>query len=159
MRAVASGGGHKLRRSGSPPRGVAAHPLGVLLAASTPLFGLVTLCDPTGRAPDAAPHRLALIRWMFCWQVFTSIQAGASGDCLQASAGRGFGLPTPAEWTHSVSCWQSIPFYSASTLIQSCITLCDRRSLGPAATSRRGAAWHSSRLVCSEQFPPASDAG
>ena len=44
-----------------------------------------------------------------CWQVFTSIQAGAGGDCLQASAGRGFGLPTSAKWTHSVFCWQPLP--------------------------------------------------
>ena len=60
----------------------AAHPLGVLLTASTPnaTCDPKNTCDPPGRAPDAAP-------------------------------------------------------------------------------TRRGAAGHSSRLVCSEQLPPASDAG
>ena len=37
------------------------------------------------------------------------VRAGAGGDCLQASAAGGFGLPTSAKWTHCVSCWQSIP--------------------------------------------------
>ena len=49
---------------------------------------------------------------MSCWQSLLHSRAGAGGDCLQASAAGGFGLPTPAEWTHSVSCCLS----AASTL-------------------------------------------
>ena len=45
----------------------------------------------------------------FAGSLYPNSRAGASGDCLQASAAGGFGLPTSAEWTHSVSYWQSIP--------------------------------------------------
>ena len=47
----------------------------------------------------ATPHPLGVLL-----TAFTPIQAGAGEDCLQASAAGGFGLPTPAEWRHSVSC-------------------------------------------------------
>ena len=60
VRAVASGGSNKLRRSCAPPRGVAAargacgaHPLGVLLAVFTPKY---LRLDRVGRAaPPPAP--------------------------------------------------------------------------------------------------------
>ena len=111
--------------------------------------------------------RLTRTRWVFCWQPLPHLRVGASGDCLQASATGGFGLPTPAEWTHSVSCWQSLPsdspesggpqpppaearnFPLRSPQAATRKNTCDLRSLGPA-----GAAGHSNRLVCSEQIPP-----
>ena len=62
MRAVASGGSHELRRSGSPPRGVAAarcacaaHPSGVLLAASTLIRPHYSLRPPVARASRPPP--------------------------------------------------------------------------------------------------------
>ena len=170
MRGVASGGSNKLRRSGAPPCGVAAHPLGVLLAASIP-FCLAVLCDPQGRAPDAAPSRRAPLALLMAsppassagrggqqktqrvrlarvgraapppaphplgvlLAVFTPIQAAPVG-CLTGRLYPSFGLPTPAEWTHSVSCWQPLPQ-----------TGCDPKkylrptgSLGPAAPPPAG---------------------
>ena len=130
---------------------LAPHPLGVLLAASTFIQSCRSLRPQVARASRCRwalqpisllgtnpAGRLTRILRVSCWPPLPHSRAGAGGDCLQASAAGGFGLPTPAEWTHSVSCWQSIPFYSASTLIQSCITLCDRRSLGPAAPPPAG---------------------
>ena len=66
-------------------------------------------------------------------------------SCLRA------GRLTLIRW---IFCWQPLPLHSTSC------TLCDPPGRAPdAAPSRRGAAGHSSRLVCSEQLPPASDAG
>ena len=90
-------------------------------------------------ASALAPHT----RWVFYWPPLPHSRAGAGGDCLQASAAGGFGLPTPAEWTHSVSCWQVF------TLILPRCSLRPAGSLGPAAPT--GWLRHSAVLVSSRR--------
>ena len=85
LRVVASGRSHKLRRSGSPPRGVAAarctygaHPLGVLLQ-SLPSDSSESGGRRHPHAPAAIPRsaRLRLrwrrTRWVFYWQPLPQI--------------------------------------------------------------------------------------
>ena len=62
----------------------------------TPLeISTLRLEEPGGRR-----HPLRRTLRVSCWPPLPHSRAGAGGDCLQASAAGGFGLPTPAEWTH-----------------------------------------------------------
>ena len=76
---------------------------------------------------------------------------GASGDCLQASAAGGFGLPTSAKWTHPLGVLLAAYTPNAT---------CDpKKHLRPAGSRARRRPMRRAPLALLVASPPASSAG
>ena len=107
----------------------AAHPSGVLSAASTLIQSCITLCDPPGRAPDAAPSRRAPFALLMASPPASSAGRGGKQKTQRVRLARvGRAAASPAEG-RTASLVGSL--YPKTRKLRSKNT-CDRRSLGPA---------------------------